>query len=83
MPRYSVRLYSTYVDEYEVEATSAEEAVELADAYQDQADTPSCMRNEAAYAALAAKVEQCAKHEYVDSEHPCVNELDADGNWIE
>lgn len=79
MPRYSVRLYSSYVDEYEVEAQDADEALALAEEYQYVVDMPEPGELEK----LAAKVEQVTKHAYVDSEDPCISALDADGNWLD
>jgi hypothetical protein len=80
MPRYSVRRYSTYRDEFEVEATSAEEAIRLAEAYDYAVEVTHFPGG---LDAFAGKVTQLAKHEYVDHDNTCVNELDADGNWIE
>ena len=83
MPRYSVRMYSSYVDEYEVEAASQEEAIELADAWQYCADFPQHESNKAEYERLSASVEQITKHEYVDHDDTMVSELDKDGNWLD
>jgi hypothetical protein len=79
MPKYSVRMYSIYVDEYEVEADSKDEAITLADEYQYVCDLPKPGELER----FAGKVEQVTKHEYVDHDDTCVNELDEDENWIE
>lgn len=79
MPRYSVRIYSSYMDEYEVEAASPEAAADLADEYQDIVDMPKPGEREQ----YTGKVKQVAKHEYVDHDDTFINELDADGNWID
>ena len=78
MPKYSVRFYSSYVDEYEVEAEDEQEAIDLADEYGQALDFPN---NTEELAKFAGKVEVCARHEYVDHDDTCVSELDADGNW--
>lgn len=79
MPKYSVRMYWSYVDEYEVEAESPEEAVTLAQAYDCAKDFPKPVE----LAALARKVEHVTQHEYVDHDDTMVNELDEAGNWID
>ena len=63
MPKYSVRFYTEYVDEYEVEAETLLDAKDLADAYTE--DT--------------VVIQQVTKHEYVDFSGTCGCEIDEDG----
>lgn len=79
MPKYSVRMYSSYVDEFEVEAPSAEEAIELADEYRYVMDMAKAGELEK----FAGKIEAGPQHQFVDHYDTYVNELDANGNWIE
>jgi len=72
-------MYSSYVDEFEVEAPSAEEAIELADEYRYAMDLPK----EGELEKFAGKVEPGEQHKFVDHDDTYVNELDADGNWID
>jgi hypothetical protein len=78
LKRFSVRMYSSYVDEYEVVATDAQNAIDLADKWECQPLDPT-QRDPA----LDAVVEQTSKNEYVDHDQTCVSELDEDGNWLD
>ena len=67
MPRYSVRFYTEYVDEYEVEAEDLLAAKALADAYTGDTDL----------------IQQITKHAYVDFTGTCGCEIDEDGFYGE
>ena len=79
MPKYSVRFYSEYCDEYEVEAASAEEAQALAEEYEYVVDMPKPGELER----FAGKVERVTKHNFVGTSDTEVNELAADGSYLE
>jgi hypothetical protein len=78
LKRFSVRMYYTYCDEYEVVATDRQAAIDLADSWDSQPADPT-QRDPA----LDAVVEQTSKNEYVDHDQTCVSELDEHGNWID
>lgn len=81
MPKYSVRLYSTWMDEFEVEAPTALDAIHLAQKHAYIVQLPEDAF--APYEAEHGKVRRLIAHEYADSQHPQANELDADGNWLD
>lgn len=81
MPKYSVRLFKTYTDEFEIEAASEFEAIALAEKYEYMVELPE--ETAEIFEAEDGKVQRLLTHEYHDSDHPCVNELDADGNYLE
>jgi hypothetical protein len=74
--RYSVRVYSLFVDEYEVEAASEDDARVMAESWEYQKDTPGGIDP-----ALDATVEKISTNEYVDHDRTCVTQLDDDGTW--
>ena len=78
MSKWSVRFHYDYVDEYEVEAESNDEAYRLANAYDYAKDTPAGVTPELANAVTVVEL-----HVYVDRTDVCVNELDEDGNLLD
>lgn len=78
MPRYSVRAYFIYVDEYEVEAAEPEEARDLVEQWNAQPQEKT-LRDPI----LDSRVTRTAENKFINHEETCVNELDADGCWIE
>jgi alkanesulfonate monooxygenase SsuD/methylene tetrahydromethanopterin reductase-like flavin-dependent oxidoreductase (luciferase family) len=80
MPKYSVRFYSEYCDEYHVEAETPEEAMDLAAEYECHAHSRTA---DEALTQFAGKVEVVERHAYVGSSDTCISELDADGSWLD
>jgi hypothetical protein len=68
MPKFSVRFYHSYVDDFEVEAETPQQAIELADAW--KVNTP--------------QVKKVTDHEFVGVEDTRVDEIDPEtGQYVE
>lgn len=77
MPQYHVRVYYTYLDSFEVEADSPEEANALAEQYIGAFPMPpdGTLRPD------TERVRQCDNNRFVDYDSTCVE--DEDGNIYE
>ena len=80
MPKYSVRFYSEYCDEYEVEAPDAKAAVRLAEEAEVHASTHGDPALPARFGQTVVLIE---RHVYVDASDTCISKLDEDGNWLD
>jgi hypothetical protein len=79
MPKYVVRMFNVYLDEYEVEAPTPDEAKDLAYAYDYAKDCP--FPNEVEK--YAGRVEHVTKHVYQYEEDPEVWRVAAGGAYVD